>query len=642
MSEKTNQFLDMKAVTIKDSFFSPIQDVVMDVMIPYQERALRGEIPGVKKSHAIENLRIAAGESDSEFAGRIFQDSDLAKWLEAVAYSLKLRPDPDLERRADDIIDLIGRTQQPDGYLNTYFTAVVPERRWQNLTEYHELYCAGHMTEAAVAYYEATGKDTFLKIACKLCDHIDNRFGEGKMTGIPGHEELEYALLRLYKVTKEPRYLKLASYFIDERGQDPEFFRREAANRGWGQDSYVVRQPISYMQNHKPVREQDKVEGHAVRMMYLLTAMADMAGLDKDESLMNACRKMWKNMVQKRMYLTGGIGSSAYGEAFTEDYDLPNDTAYAETCASVGVCFVARQMLEVEVLAEYTDIMERELYNGTISGMQLDGTKFFYINQLEANPGMITMAYGQEEYTPQRIGWYDCACCPPNLARLMTSLGAYIWSNNEDTIYSHLFIGSKASFAISGGVSVQLTTEYPWDGNLRYEVNTEEKEAEFTFAVRHPGWCKEMRIKVNGAPVEGAAGENGYWMIKRIWKTGDVVECEMKMPVRKLYANPMVRANTGCVAFMRGPIVYAFEGVDNGEALQTLRIPRDAKMKALPYQPDFLGGVVTLEIEGKKKIVTEELYTETPAEEEDVVLKAVPYYAWANRGLTHMRVWMPE
>ena len=282
---------------------------------------------------------------------------------------------------------------------------------------------------------------------------------------------------------------------------------------------------------------------------------------------------------------------------------------------------------------------------GTISGMQLDGTKFFYINQLEANPGMPTNAYGEEEYTPERIGWYDCACCPPNLARLMTSLGSYVWSSSEDTIYSHLFVGGMASFETAGGVKIALTSKYPWNGSVTYTVEPEQAGAEFTLAVRYPGWCHQMQVKVNGIPVSGAVKtDKGYWMIQRSWQPGDTVSCEMEMEPERVYAHPMVRADAGCVALRRGPIIYTFEGVDNGEDLQTLRIPREAKIEVLPYQADLLEGIVALRVTGcrKKAAVNPALYAEDAAPEEVVTLQAIPYYAWCNRGMTHMRVWMQE
>ena len=642
MTGKTAQFVPLQQVHVEDPFFSPIQDTVIRVMIPYQERVMRDEVHDVRKSHVIENFRIAAGESSGEYYGRVFQDSDLAKWLEAVSYALTIRPDPALEARADDLIRLVEKAQQPDGYLDTFFTVAEPEHRWQNLQECHELYCGGHMTEAGVAYYQATGKDTLLKVAERFCDHVDARFGPGKETGLPGHEEIELSLLRLYKQTGETRYRDLAAYFVNERGKDPAFFSREAAKRGWKRSAFYDEIGPEYMQNHKPLREQDKVVGHAVRCMYLLTAAADLAGLTGDDGLMEACRRLWRNMTGRRMYVTGGIGSTSFGEAFTADFDLPNDTAYAETCASVGVCFFAKQMLEAEPSAEYADILERELYNGTISGMQLDGTKFFYINQLEANPEMSGEVYGQEEYTPERIGWYDCACCPPNLARLMTSLGSYIWSSNDNTVYSHLFIGSHCRTETAGGVSIRLSGHYPWSGTLRYEIETKAEKAEFTLALRNPGWCRNRKIRVNGQLVTDCTEEKGYFLLHRVWQTGDLVEYDLEMKPRRVYADPRVRADAGCTALMRGPVVYAFEEVDNGGILQSCRIPRDAVIQEKPFDPDLLGGIVALQVEGKRQKTDGGLYSETLPQEEPAEFTAVPYYAWSNRGKNQMRVWMRE
>lgn len=646
MTQKTNHFLSLKQVQVKDSFFSPIQDTIIHTMLPYQEKVLHDEVPDIRPSHVIRNFRIAAGETSGTYYGRVFQDSDLAKWLEAVAYSLTICPDPDLEKRADEIIDLIGRVQQPDGYLDTYFIVAKPDEKWTDLGDCHEMYCAGHMTEAAVAYYQATGKTKFLDICCRLCDHIDRRFGdeEGKQPAIPGHEEIELALMRLYRVTGEERYRRLATYFIDKRGQDPDFFKKEADRRG-DSNSYINRQLITYAQNHKPVREQDTAEGHAVRCMYLYTAAADIAAVNQDEELIAACKKVWNNMVNRRMYITGGIGATHQGEAFSTDYDLPNDSAYAETCAAVGVCFFARQMLEAEPDRCYADVMERALYNGVLSGMQLDGKKFFYINQLEADPDACSTAYayGTEEYTPERIGWYDCACCPPNLARLVTSIGTYAWSCDETTLYSHLFIGGSADLAFAGGGSVTLESNYPWDGKLTYHVSPKTPNSRFTLAVRFPSWCHHMQVFVNDRKLDSVlVNEKGYWMIDRSWNSGDIVTCQIDMPVRKLYANPLVRADAGCVALMRGPLVYAFEGIDNGEDLSALRIPRNACIQIQPFQPDLLGGIVPLQVSGKRKKKMDVLYSECPPEEEDALLQAVPYYSWCNRGKTHMKVWMQE
>ena len=638
MPRKVDLFKTVKDVSVRDPFFSRIQNVVIDTMILYQKRALNDEIPDVKKSHCIENFRIAAGRSSGEYYGRVFQDSDLAKWIEAVAYSLVVKPDPDLEAQADEAIDLIGEAQQEDGYLNTYFTVKEPEHRWQNLADCHEMYCAGHMTEAGVAYYLATGKDKLLKIVCRLCDHIERRFGPGKVYGIPGHEEIELALLRLYRVTKEKKYLDLAKYFIDQRGQDPEFFIKEAKERGWKRVQSDETTPPTYMQNHKPVREMDTVEGHAVRCMYLLTAVADLAAETDDDELFEACRRLWENMTERRMYITAGIGSTAWGEAFTRDFDLPNDTAYAETCAAVGVCFFARQMLEAEPDGRYADVMERALYNGTISGMELDGTKFFYVNQLEADPHMRADAYYDEEYTVGRTGWYDCACCPPNLARLMTGLGGYIWSENEDTLYSHLFIGSTVK--AGNGAVIELQGGYPWNGDLTYTVK-KAADKPFKLAIRLPGWCENFSLTVNGKAAD-AEEVAGYLVMERDWQPGDVVSYILELKPVRVYADPRVKDDVGCVALMRGPVVYAFEGVDNGKDLSCLRLPNDAEIQALPYDPALLEGVVALTVAGKRAVPEGGLYGYEETREEDVTLKAIPYYAWANRGSNPMRVWIRE
>ena len=651
MSGKKSIFIPLQQVNVEDPFFSPIRDTVIRVMIPYQERVMKDRVPEVRESHVIRNFRIAAGEETGQFYGFVFQDSDLAKWLEAVAYSLIVRPDKDLEARADELIRLVEAVQQEDGYLNTYFTVAEPARRWDNLADCHELYCAGHLTEAAVAYYQATGKDRLLKVATRLCDHIDRRFGPGKTRGIPGHPEIELALMRLYHLTGEVRYRDLAKYFIDERGSRPDYFEEERENSDWKAFDFSRKISPYYMQNHLPLREQQTVEGHAVRCMYLLTGAADLAGETGDEELLAACRRLWTNMVSRRMYVTGGIGSTHYGEAFTRDFDLPNESAYAETCASVGVCFFAKQLLEAEVTRDTADILELELYNGTISGMQLDGTKFFYINQLEADPAMANEAYGRSEYTPERIGWYNCACCPPNLARLMTSLGGYLWSESADTLYSHLFIGNTVRSKAAGGALIRLTGNYPWDGEITYTVEELEGEAEFTLAIRHPGWCpgEEASLTLKKAGETSACPllceeKAGYWHIRRTWRAGDQVILHLELKPRRVYADPRVKADAGCVALMRGPMVYTFEGIDNGEDLAACRISRDAPLKALPFDQDLLGGIIPLKVEGCREEAVERgtLYGANAPREAPVTLTAIPYYAWCNRGRTPMRVWMRE
>ena len=456
--DSNESWVDLKNIKITDDFWSGMQNLVTDVVIPFQERVLNDDEPDVEKSHAIENFRIAAGLSDGEFYGMVFQDSDVAKWLEGAAYSLIIKPDKELEKRADDIIGIIEKAQQPDGYLNTYFTIKEPDHRWQNLLECHELYCAGHMMEAAVAYYDATGKDRLLKVMERMAGHIINRFGSDKITGIPGHQEVEIGLMRMYHVTDNEEYKKMARYFLEERGKNPDFFKEEAQKRDWKHFG-MIPEDTKYNQSYATIYEQDEAVGHSVRAVYMYTAMADLAATDNDERLYKACRRLWDNMTQKKMYITGGIGSTVEGEAFTKEYELPNDMAYAETCASIGLVFFAKQMLRMDKSGEYADVMERALYNGIISGMQLDGKRFFYVNPLEVNPGVSGEIFGYKHVIPQRPGWYTCACCPPNLVRMVTSLGKYTWDEDEDTIYSHILIGKEAKL---NKTDISVKISYQW------------------------------------------------------------------------------------------------------------------------------------------------------------------------------------
>lgn len=650
MVTKQEHEISLSDFRIKDGFWSYFQNLVKDVVIPYQEQILNDELPDVEKSHAIENFRIAAGESDGEFYGMVFQDSDVAKWLEAVAYSLTISPNPELEKRADDIIELIGRAQQSDGYLNTYFTVKEPEHRWQNLHDCHELYCAGHMIEAAVAYYEATKKRRLLDIMCRMADHIDSRFGKGKTRGIPGHEEIELALLRLYRATGEDRYLKLSQYFIDERGTEPDYFEEEEKNRGWhfwSKDG----SNRDYAQNYAPVREQDHATGHSVRAMYLYTAMADLAGEIHDDALFDACLRLFDSTVQRQMYLTGGIGSSVHGEAFTTDYDLPNDTIYAETCASIGLVFFARRMLELRPDRHFSDVMERALYNGVLSGMQHDGKRFFYVNPLEVVPGLSGIQPEYRHVIPKRPKWYACACCPPNVSRLLTSLSAYAWGESSnltgtgsDTVYSHLYIGGTFTTKAGGGVTIETQTGYPWNGSVRYTVHPDQASADFTLSVRIPGWCRNYTVSLNGQPraQEANTVRDGYLYLGRSWKDGDILELSFDMPVRRVYANPLIREDAGRVALMRGPLVYCLEQEDNGSHLQTVRLPKDSVCTASDACDPILGSYTAVRVRALRLIPDGSLYSEEPPKSEETELYAVPYYLWGNRSEGEMRVWIPE
>lgn len=635
MVKKQQPSINVKGVQVSDPFWSKVQTLVREVVIPFQKQVLEDAVPGVEKSHAVENFRIAAGEQTGEFYGFVFQDSDVAKWLEAVAYSLALHPDEKLEKEALDLIALVGRAQEPDGYLDTYFTVKEPDHKWQDLQECHELYCAGHMLEAAVAWAEAAGRTELLDIMKKNADLICSLFGKDKRRGYPGHEEIEMALIRLYRLTGEKKYLETAGYFLEERGTEPSYFKEEAENRGWTRFG-MNPDDREYPQDHAPVKKQDKAVGHAVRAAYLYTAMADYASETGDEEMFAACKRLWRNIVDCRMYVTGGIGSTVHGEAFSADYELPNDLVYAETCASVAMAFFARRMLEIEANGEYADILEKELYNGILSGMQLDGRRFFYVNPLEVVPGVSGKLAEYKHVLPERPNWYPCACCPPNVARLVSSIGQYAWGENESTVFAHTYLGGKATF--QNGAVISCESSYPWSGSVKF---TMEADKEFTFALHIPSWCKSWSLNVSGNGVQPEL-RGGYAYLSRAWKAGDTVELTLKLEPRRIYANTNVRADAGCVALARGPIVYCFEEKDNGAKLSSLRVPRSAAISEEICDEEKLAGMVALTLPGVRMTSGSSLYSEEPPKAEDASLRAIPYFAWGNRGPGEMRVWLLE
>ncbi|NLO85151.1 MAG: glycoside hydrolase family 127 protein [Clostridiales bacterium] len=633
------QALSLRQVKVTDSFWSARQQLITDVTVPYMEKILRDEVDGAEKSHAIHNFKMAAGDIQGEFYGMVFQDSDVYKWLEAVAYSLAVKPDQALETRADEMIDLIARAQQPDGYLNTYFIIQEPENRWKNLLECHELYCAGHLFEAAAAYYEETGKGKLLSVAERFASHIIDRFGVDGEVGVPGHQEVEIGLMRLYHTTGKQAYCDMAKRFLDVRGQDPDYFIvHTPPHPGRLYSGYDINpDDTNYNQSFAPVRDQKEARGHAVRCAYMLTAMADVAGVTDDHELKAACERLWSNITEKQMYLTGAIGSTGHRESFTVDFDLPNDMAYGETCASVAMAFFAQRMLNIQPKGQYADVLELELYNGMLAGMQLDGQRYFYVNPLEVDPAVSGVIPGHEHVLCERPKWHACACCPPNLARLITSLGKYLWSESEDTIYSHLFVGSEAQTAHAG---ITLSSEYPWQGKALYTLHPHVDTA-FSLAVHIPSYVPKFVAKINGECIDGAL-RDGYLFISREWQDGDQVEITFDLKPRRIYANPQVRADAGRVALARGPIVYCFEGVDNGQPLSALRLPRTAQIEEVPYDAQFLGGAVSLTAQGLREQWAEALYSSVPSIEEEQKLQAIPYYAWSNRGENQMCVWIRE
>lgn len=647
-STQYTKALPLGQVSVKDAFWSNYRELVRAKMLPYQWEALNDRIPGAEPSHCIKNFKIAAGLEEGKFEGFVFQDSDLAKWIEAAAYTLVWHPDSALEQTVDDAVNLIVSAQQADGYLDTYYIINGLDNRWTNLMDNHEMYCAGHMLEAAIAYYHSTGKHKLLDAMIRLVDHIDRVFGseEGKKKGYPGHEVLELALMKLYDITKDQKHLKLAKYFIDQRGQKPLYFELERKENGrsfYWKDSYFQYQ---YYQAGLPVREQNKAEGHAVRAVYLYSGMADAARVTGDDSLYQACEKLWNNMVHKRMYITGSIGSSSYGESFTFDYDLPNDTVYGETCAAIGLAFFAQRMLMISPKSEYADVLEKVLYNGIISGMSLDGTKFFYVNPLEVVPEACEKDQLRRHVKPERQKWFGCACCPPNIARIISSLENYIYTVSKDTLYIHLYIGNESAVLLNGiNTKLTVSTDYPWDGDITVKVSPE-APVEGTVALRIPGWCREFSVWRNDRKLSVTENiiKDGYLLLTGQWSEGDTIRLHLEMPVQLVASNPMVRENIGKAAVMRGPIVYCLEQEDNGILLQQIRLPQAPKLTC-QYEKDMLGGIVCiksngliLDPNGWKNDQLYDFYKKETYTEKS--LTWIPYYAWANRNCGEMLVWV--
>jgi len=579
----------------------------------------------------------------------IFWDSDVAKWLESAAYSLALHPDAALERKVEHVVDLVAKAQQDDGYLNVYYTVVAPRKRFTNLRDQHELYCAGHMMEAAVALWEGLGKRKLLDAMSRYGDLAWRTFGPKRWQkrGYCGHPEVELALVRLYRATGKRRYLDLARFFVTERGRKPFYFDIEARARGenpdkaWGARGIAAK--YDYFQAHKPLRQQDAIEGHSVRALYLASGLADVADECGDRGLLDAARRLFRSAVRRRMYVTGGVGSSHDGERFTFDYDLPNERAYAETCAAISLVFFAHRMLQMEADGEYADVMERALYNGVLSGVSLDGKSFFYVNPLISHPGPLSGWGDQNSWTRQ--SFFGCACCPNNLTRMVASLGRYMYSRSRDGVYVHLY-GESSFESWTGGTRVRLSqeTEYPWDGTVDITVSPD-RQARFSLCLRVPGWCRGARITVNGRPVPvGRVTRKGYAVLSRKWSPRDRVRMVLPMPVQREEARPEVRMDCGKVAVRRGPVVYCLEERDNGKHLADVALPRNGKLKAR-FERGLLGGTVAITGRGVRRNTGkwgDALYRAERSRPNPVRLKFVPYFLWNNRGPGEMMVWVRE
>lgn len=732
-SKEISMPLDLKQIRVTDAFWHREQELVRTQVIPYQWEALNDRVEGAAPSYCMRNFKVAgrmmreqrekgptyvapaytfrgfealpqdpAHPDEDKFYGFVFQDTDFSKWIEAVGYSLMQHPDPELEKTADEAIDIVCAAQSENGYLDTYYIINGMDRVFSNLRDHHELYCLGHLVEGAVAYYQATGKDKLLCAAEKFADYCCQVFGPepGQCKGYPGHEIAEMALVRLFEEDNQGKYLHLAKFFLDQRGTQPYYFEQEEKERAAhdGQP-YKKTTDNSYHQAHLPVREQSEAVGHAVRAMYLYSGMADVARECGDDALEAACDRLWDNVTREKLYVTGGVGATHMGEAFSFNYDLPNDTAYSETCASIGLVFWARRMLQLKPRGKYADVMELALYNTVLAGMALDGKRFFYVNPLEVVPQACHRDARKSHVKSVRQKWFGCACCPPNIARLVSSVAAYAyteaerypldtgeWNQPVDTLWIHLYMGSVFAKRVSVSrmiqedkiLDVKVESEMPWNGTVKVQLRGDQVPCRL--ALRVPGWSGGMkasyrcggrqgeaavtkeglavRTDFEGGDCEthegtGISGQQaavsyreGYLYIEGIWQDGDQIILEMDMPVRILEAAPEVRENIGKVAIARGPVVYCLEEVDNGKDLhlcrldlQTLRIS-DIETEVT----EEMGHPMTvLKVPGKRLLPAEraELYSAARSpREQDVTLRMVPYYAWNNRGEGEMSVWV--
>lgn len=610
-------------VNITDQFWKPKQEKVATATL--NACIIQTE----EKSGRIRNFEKAARRQGEKHEGIYYDDSDVYKAIEAIAYSLKNRPDAALERKADEWIDKIAAAQLPDGYLNTYYTLTDLKQRWTDM-EKHEDYCAGHLMEAAVAYYNTTGKRKLLDVAVRFADHIDSTFRMANRPWVSGHQEIELALMKMYHLTQEDRYLKLADWFLDQRGH------------GYGKGKiWDEWKDPKYCQDDVPVKQQKEITGHAVRAMYQYTGAADVASVTQDPGYMNAMTAVWEDVVYRNMYLTGGIGSSGHNEGFTDDYDLPNGSAYSETCASVGMVFWNQRMNALTGDAKYIDVLERSLYNGALDGLSLSGDTFFYGNPLSS--------MGNNA----RSAWFGTACCPSNIARLVASVGDYIYGKSDGKIWVNLFIGSNTNIQMGKtAVPLKMDTNYPWDGDVKIQVSPSQK-VKYALNIRIPGWASEtavpgglynfaradnakIEILLNGKPVNYQT-ERGYAVIDRTWQNGDEIEVKLPMEIRQIKARNEVKADADRVALQRGPLVYCVEGADNAGEVWNLLVPENPSFN---IQKGLILNEPVVSIQANLQVVkpTADGLNVKP---EPQTVTAIPYYTWANRGRGPMQVWLP-
>ena len=611
--------LPLDAVKLADDFWEPRRCINREVTLPSQYRHL-------EETGRLDNFRRASGKIGGDYQGIYFNDSDVYKWLEAAAWTLAEGSDPDLERMVDVAITEVEDAQRPDGYLNTYFTFERATQRWTDF-DLHEMYCAGHLFQAAVAHFRATGSERLLDVATRFADHICDTFGpeEGNRHAVDGHEEVEMALVELFRVTGEKRYLKGAQYFIDARGHG-------LLGRPYGQHE------PSYSQDHAPLRDQSEVVGHAVRALYLYSGAADVYAETGEPNLLRALDRLWQNMTTRRMYVSGGLGSRYEGEAFGKDFELPNERAYTETCAAIGSVMWNWRMLGLRGEARHADLIEHTLYNAVLPGLSLDGQNYFYQNPLA------------DDGTHRRQPWFGCACCPPNVARLLASLPGYFYSTSEDAVWVHLYAEGVATVELDEDrtISLRQRTRYPWDGRVEITV---EAEAEFALMLRIPAWCEEGAVvEVNGEPVDAELSSGSYAKIRYAWRPGDTIILVLPMPVRRVECHPYVVENAGRVALTRGPLLYCVEQADVHD-LDLRDLVLGSTEPTARFEPELLGGVVALRA-GVRSAAPDtgwedRLYRTAYPREADTQthasrITAVPYYAWANREPGAMRVWLRD
>lgn len=581
--------IDFSHVKINDNFWSPRLSKHVSATLPVCIDQIENQTGRIRN---FEN----AAKGEGEHSGIFFDDSDVYKALEGMAYSLINNPDPELEKKADEWIDKFAAAQQPDGYINTFYTLTGLDKRWTNMDK-HEMYCAGHMIEAGVAYYQATGKRKLLDVCIRMTDHMMSQFGPGKRHWVPGHEEIELALVKLYQTTQEQKYLDFAYWLLEERGHGHGTMGDEGK---WN--------PV-YYQDIVPVRQLTDISGHAVRCMYLYCGMADVAALKNDTGYIAAMDRLWDDVVHRNMYITGGVGSSHDNEGFTEDYDLPNLDAYCETCASVGMVLWNQRMNQLTGDSKYIDVLERSLYNGALAGISLGGDRFFYVNPLESK--------GDHH----RQEWYGCACCPSQLSRFLPSIGNYIYASSDDALWVNLYIGNTGQIRI-GETDILLTqeTDYPWEGSVKLTISTSQP-LEKEIRLRIPNWCKTYDLSINGKRIN-VSEEKGYAVIKD-WKSQDVIALDMDMPVEIVAADPHVKENFGKRAIQRGPLVYCMEEIDNPVYFDQIQLSPSTTFQTA-FASDILNGIKTIKTNGRAQSAT-----------------FIPYYAWDNRKAGKMRVWIP-